>query len=136
MQSEMFASYAADKITNYISKRTNLAVNFERIEFQLYPIGSILKSVEVMSDEKSGIKNLYASEVGVYFDFLDFFSNKITVKKIGIVSAEASFLEVQKKNRPKAEDNTKLIEEIKKEVRKINHKKIEAWVTEHLPIEL
>ncbi len=136
MQSELFASYAAEKLTTYISKRTNLAVNFERIEFQLYPIGSVLKSVEVMSEEKTGIKNLYASEVGVYFDFLDFFSNKITVKKIKIVSAEATFSAQLQKRDNSGKDTKQVLSDIKKEVRKIDHGKIKEWVTKHLPIEL
>jgi len=137
MQSELFASYAADKLTSYLSKKTNLAISFERIEFQLYPIGSVIKSVEVTSGEDTGIENLYASEVGIYFDFLDFFSNKITVKKIKIVSAEASFKEVKETVKSEANKTTKeIVDELKKELKKYDHAKINKWAKENLPIEM
>lgn len=136
MQSEVFASYAAERLTSYISKKTNLAVNFERIEFQLYPIGSVLKSVEVLSEEDTGIKNLYASEVGFYFDFLDFFSNKITIKKIRIVSAEASFYKKILETESKEKSQDDVLANVKKELKKINHRMIANWVETNLPIEL
>ncbi|MCO4792674.1 MAG: hypothetical protein KC493_03120, partial [Bacteriovoracaceae bacterium] len=134
----MFASYTAERITEYISKKTKLSVNFERIEFQLYPIGSILKSVEITSREKEGLRNLYASEVGIYFDFLDFFSNKISVKRVSIVSAEAEFLNSQKdtKKSEKKIDFENTVKEIKKGMSEVNHEKITKWMKKNLPIEL
>ena len=136
MQSELFASYAAKRLTSYISNQTNLTVEFERIEFQLYPIGSVLKSVEVLSQNDTGVKNIYASEIGFYFDFLDFFSNKITIESVRIVSAEVTFSENFFDSDSKNKNKKSFIEEVKTELRKINHQMIANLVRSNLPIEL
>jgi translocation and assembly module TamB len=135
LQTEWFAGIVAKKLTKNITSQLGVQVKFERLDFNLYPPASIIKQVKLRQENESrnGIQSIEASQVGIYFNIWDFFSNKITVDKIRIYDAEIVIDSVigiaNKKDRKKFK-----AEEIMKSL--LNYQVARKWVNENLAIKI
>lgn len=86
IQSEKFSSILTGHVAKKVEEYTNSRIKFARIEFQLFPPATLLKNIEFKYEDKdtSLVVDLSASDLGLYFNILDVFSNTLSIQKVKI----------------------------------------------------
>ena len=112
-----------------------MSLEFERLDFKLYPPASIVKQVKLkqLTKKESGIQYVEANQVGIYFNVWDFFSNKITVDKIRVYDAEVVIDSVGNFEDPKNRKKIN-IEELMMSL--LSYDEIRAWIDRNLKIKI
>ena len=87
VQSGKFASMVSEKLSKTVVRKFNCHFSFENLEVRFFPPATIFKNVSLKSTKSNG-PMMKADSIGVHFEMLDFFFNKITVEKIKITDGE------------------------------------------------
>ena len=98
LQSQWVASKVSVITSSYVAKVLDSKIEFEKLEFDLFPPGAKLKTVKFIGKQNGVSLDLTAGYVGVQFNPLDIFSTKFTVGK---VTLKDSVVKVNMKNGPK-----------------------------------
>lgn len=89
LQSRGFARLVSKKLTQTVKERLAVNIDFERIEFKLIPLGTILHNVRAKSsDEEAPQKHsVWARKIGFYFNPIDVWENRITLDELIVEDA-------------------------------------------------
>ena len=84
IQTETFAGFISEKITKEIESRLSMKLTFSRLKVELFPPATIFKEATIVNKNQNKEKgyNIKTNEIGFYFGFFSFFSNKISIEKI------------------------------------------------------
>lgn len=135
LQTQWFANIVAERLSKNITRELGVDLKFERLGFKLYPPASIIKQVKLnqVEKKKNGIQSVEANEVGLYFNILDFFSNKITVDKVRIHDAELVIDNVGEIDRKRSRKKIS-VEEIMASL--LNYREARSWIDKNLPVKI
>ncbi len=98
LQTDFFGSNLSKNLNRFTQKELGVSVSFDRLEFQLFPPGANLNNAHILIDREDVKGEVKASKFGVYFNLLDSFRTKLTVKEFMISDASIFFEEFQKKS--------------------------------------
>ncbi len=132
IQSKWFVSMLSSTVDGYFKEYVSKELRFSDVELQLFPPGIEIGHITSTVKNKDIHATLYAGKLGVYFNIIDFFSRKLSVKEIAI---KDSIIEISKFDLKDFEQNESTDKKIKKlneeEVIKLLRKKLN-----NLPIKL
>ncbi len=82
LQSRWVAKKVSDVATKYITEVLNAEVEFENLQFNLFPPGANVKNVNfILKNEKVDL-NIKANSLGVYFNPLDVFETDFIADRV------------------------------------------------------
>ncbi|MEI8348168.1 MAG: hypothetical protein WCG27_11920, partial [Pseudomonadota bacterium] len=80
IEGNKFARILSLKINERLIQQTGLTFAFDKMKIKIFPLATIFEGVRIAESggvNKTPIRRLNFQGVGVYFDVLDFFSNRL-----------------------------------------------------------
>ncbi|MEX0798202.1 MAG: translocation/assembly module TamB domain-containing protein [Bacteriovoracaceae bacterium] len=82
LQSDMFGKNLSKTVNKVTKSQFGAAINFENLSFQLFPPGANLNSVSIELDRPGMKAEAKLGKLGVYFNLIDSFQTKLTIKEL------------------------------------------------------
>lgn len=87
VQSDTFGKSVSNNLNRVTKSQFGVSVNFENLDFQLFPPGANLNQVELQVNRQDAKGSAHVSKLGLYFNLLDTFRTKLTVKEFYLEDA-------------------------------------------------
>lgn len=81
LQSDFFGNSVSKNLNRVTKSQFGVALNFENLDFQLFPPGANLNHVEIQVSRHEVNASARVGKLGIYFNLLDSFRTKLTVKE-------------------------------------------------------
>lgn len=87
LQSDLFGNNISKTLNKLTTSQLGVSVDFENLDFQLFPPGANLNQVIVKINREDYKGDAKIGKLGVYFNLLDSFQTKLTVKELFLSDA-------------------------------------------------
>jgi translocation and assembly module TamB len=122
VQSEFVADILSESITDYTKEKLDLELNFENIEFNLFPPGAEFQNIKIRSLNKDIDLKSDLSSLGVEFDFWDIFKTDFTISNVYLKDGNVLFSKDELSKNPEDKGSKESTIEIEKTIKLIRKK--------------
>jgi translocation and assembly module TamB len=136
IEGKKFAEFLSTKINQKITRYVGFDISFDRMKIKVFPPASVFQNVVVKNKDSSnglGVLDLKAEQLGIYFDFFDFFSNRLSVRKVLVENGSLNVAEIKQKEQVYKTWNYKNID---KEIIKKTYRAYDNLVRKRLALPL
>tara|TARA_Y100000780_G_scaffold232593_1_gene268267 strand:+ start:123225 stop:127208 length:3984 start_codon:yes stop_codon:yes gene_type:complete len=95
LQTDFFGRSLSKSVDNFTKNQANVSVSFENLDFQFFPPGARLNNVKINADREEVEAEAYISSLGVYFNLMDSFKTKLTIKELSLEDAAIHIKELK-----------------------------------------
>lgn len=86
LQTDLFGKNLSKNLNSFTEK-ANVSVAFENLDFQFFPPGAKLNNVKIEIDREDFVGSAQVSSLGVFFNLMDSFKTKMTIKELSVEDA-------------------------------------------------
>ncbi|MCO4754605.1 MAG: translocation/assembly module TamB domain-containing protein [Bacteriovoracaceae bacterium] len=123
LQSDIFGQNLSKTLNKISQSQADVSISFENLDFQFFPPGANLNNVKVSVDREDIKARAEMAKLGIYFNLIDSFQTKLTIKELFIEDAVVEVKQLPAKGKSKTKFTIDSILETAKEKLPINIKK-------------